>query len=89
MSEKLFRFLLNELKTIRVHCGHCSVTVEIEIDLLEQKFKTRSCPVCQEKFELDRVPNDYNPFRELAKVAEFFEAVKDQVTVEFTIQDKE
>jgi hypothetical protein len=88
MSEKLFRFLLNELKTVRVRCGRCNVTLEVDTELLPKKFYRRTCPLCQSEYNIPHLPDDYNPFHDLAKLLRFFNEAKDQVTMEFTLPDK-
>ncbi len=47
MSEKLFKFLLSELSTVRIICGSCGVVTETSIDKLESVFKGGQCPSCK------------------------------------------
>lgn len=88
MSEKLFRFLMDELKTVRVHCKACGGTVELEITKLDSRFLANHCPLCNVDLEWSKAPHDYNPFKELGKLARYFQGIKDKAQVEFTLPDK-
>jgi hypothetical protein len=80
VSEKLFRFLLSELKTIRVICknGVCGAIVEVPVDQAIKTFRNDQCPVCHKSF----VPAS---IMSLAIAIQELNQKKDEVDVEFVI----
>jgi hypothetical protein len=66
MSETLFKFLLSEVKLVRVTCRHkmddgseCGGVVEVPIEKLAKVIK---CPVCDNHYA-----HNYSPFAVLGK----------------------
>lgn len=87
MSETLFKFLLSELKTVRVRCRHngCGAVVEIPTAELGHKFGNGHCPVCQQVLQL---PGDNNGFIQLAEAVKNLTGAKSNVEIEFALPDK-
>lgn len=96
MSEKLLKFLLGELKTIRIHCqgAHrngekCGAIIEVAMDRLGETFKNCLCPFCYTPFQWrDQAGADHNLFHELAKVVENLRSIENCVQVEFVLPEK-
>lgn len=87
MSEKLIKFLLSELKTVRVHCRHkgCGAIIEIPTADLGRKFGGGHCPICQQLLQL---PGDNNGFIQLAEAVKNLTGAKSNVEVEFALPEK-
>lgn len=85
MSEHLFRFLMHELKMVRVRCKSpgCGAVVEVPIEKLGENFSTGNCPICRNRMTPAR--EDANGFVQLARVFKWFESVSAEVEVEFTV----
>ena len=88
MSERLFKFLLSELKTIRVHCQvpGCGVVIEVPVDQLDQKFGTMRCPVCQQQLYAPTERGE-NPFVSLASAMRLFRSDATRAQIEFVLPD--
>ncbi len=85
MSEKLFRFLLSELETIRVKCVGCEATVEIRTDQILAMLSQGQCKVCGKPL----VPGaGTNAFEHLARAIATFKAQSAAFQIEFTLPDK-
>lgn len=71
MSDRVLKFLLSELKTVRIICPHCEAVAEMPIDRLATRFETeRKCLGCGESYGFG---DHGNPLDRLGKViAEFF-----------------
>ena len=51
MSERLFKFLLTELKTVRLICPHCTGVIEVSVKELGKRFDSNpACPLCSKPF---------------------------------------
>jgi predicted Zn finger-like uncharacterized protein len=50
MSETLFRFLLSEMKTLRITCKNCKAAAEAPLEKLAARDAPMRCPVCGEYF---------------------------------------
>lgn len=84
MSEKLFRFLLSELKTIRIICKGCHGIIELPPGKIAHQLAAVQCPLC-------RVSFGHSENYQLAKLAEAIHELSKPdapVTVEFLIPDK-
>lgn len=83
MSEKITRYLLSEIKTIRVVCKRCKGVVETSIenasDALSGQLTCRFCNADFEKPDHSR----YNPFKHLEMIAEAFEKMEPDIEVQF------
>jgi len=85
MSEHLFKFLLSELKTVRLHYKHpgCGAVIEVTADRLAKVFQEGDCPVCKLPL-VPAVKGAGNDFGRLADVLRAFGASQD-VDVEFVL----
>jgi hypothetical protein len=84
MSEKCFKFLLSELKNVRIRCHTCQAVVEIPIEQLHQRFSSGFCHVCQTSLQ----PPQSNGFYHLAEAIRKLVPLEEIVTVEFMIPDQ-
>jgi hypothetical protein len=86
VSEKVLKFYLDELQTIRVTCrnGVCGATVEAPIEHAEHLFSSQ-CPVCKKEY-LGQPGS--SPVALLAKVIRELAAVKGHVQIAFVLPDK-
>jgi hypothetical protein len=70
MSETLFKFLLSEIKTIRITCERlhngqpCGGIAEIPVDRLGQEV---ACPVCRNAFPVGLDGNSLEPLQRVIK----------------------
>lgn len=85
MSEHLFRFLLTELVTVRVVCGHCKAIIEVPTDELDKVFRTGVCHVCTMPLQLP----GRNHLAQLAEAIRWLGTEQDKLKVEFVIPIKE
>jgi hypothetical protein len=69
MSEKIFRFLLSELKSLRAICKQpgCGGVVELPLDAISGKKTSIRCPVCDNPLQQ---PTPNNHLANLAKAIE-------------------
>lgn len=90
MSEKLLRFLLSELKTVRVLCkdAACGAITEMPIGKLDAMLRAKqcACPVCGRSF-LSPPDVGQNYFAMLAIAIAGLAAIKSNVEVEFVLLD--
>lgn len=87
MSERIWRFFLNELATIRIHCQACSGVIEWPIEKARSSFAQKNhCPLCLEEF--GGPDNGPPPLHELAKAMEWLKRTEDRVKVEFILPDE-
>jgi hypothetical protein len=95
MSEKLLRFLLSELETIRIKCKgkhrtgtDCDFVFEVSSGRLS--FMPVECPVCAQNYKLRNGFNsgDGSPFYLLWATLEELRKSGDQFEVEFVLPDK-
>lgn len=89
MSEEILKVFLDDLKTIRVVCQQCGVTIEVDVQSLKKTLGTNKCPACQHDFSRPGGPPGYYPLHELAKIFNYMDAVKGDVTIEFPVKIKE
>ncbi len=87
MSEQLLRFLLTELKTVRIRCQHCKAVVEVTLDRLDKILATGDCPFCQHT--LTDAEAGRHQLKALAQAVRDLVALKDQVEVEFVLPAQE
>lgn len=83
MSEKLFKFLLSELKTVRFRCVKCGTVTEMDIDKAEVRLQDPRCPVCKEAWGTV----DPNHFVNFAAAVRGIRGRTDVVEVEFVLPD--
>jgi hypothetical protein len=89
MSEKLLRFLLSELKLVRLLCkkdGCVGGVVELPLNRLT--VIRGGCPLCGNPFHLTMPAQEFtNPLTMFAKSAEWLEMQRDNFAVEFVLKD--
>lgn len=78
-----FTFFLDELKTVRVICREkgCGSVVEIPLELVEEKYRSGKCPVCQRALH----PEQSNHIVELARAILGAVAAKEKYQIEFVL----
>jgi hypothetical protein len=71
MSQKLFRFLIGELKSLRVICKHpgCGGIIEMPLSSVIGKNSPITCPLCDKPLQ-HQMPNNH-----LAQLARSIEAI--------------
>lgn len=82
MSEKLFKFLLSELTTVRIFCPACKGTVELPIDRIVRQ--THECQLCKVEFGTEVVAEG---FKELSSALRKLGMGKAEI--QFVLPDKE
>lgn len=87
MSEKLFKFLLSELNTVRVHCRNCDAIIEIPFDKIGSTFPSCACPLCRHTFDTGTWESGHL-FQILAEAFRRIKAIKERVEVEFVLPDR-
>jgi hypothetical protein len=93
MSEEILKVFLEDLKTIRFVCQHCSAIIEMDVQSLQARIQENACPLCHETFNMSgSVPSGqspkYQPLHELAKAFRYLESVKHAVKIEFPVKIK-
>ncbi len=85
MSEHLFRFLVGELKTLRIVCKRerCGAVTELSIAALAEKEDAIKCPGCGEP--LQRALNPY--LQDLAKALSKFPTKEIDVELSLPVND--
>jgi len=88
MSEKLFKFLLSEFKTLRVVCKKCKTVVELDVASLAAAGLPYKCPGpgCQEVLPWMGGIDRTNPLQELARAMLALETCK-SVEVQLIVPD--
>ncbi len=93
MSEEILKVFLADLKTIRVTCGKCKVTMEMSLANLAERMRLNKCPIgiCGEDFSFaaPAAQGDYNAFVELEKAFRHLDNIKGKVTIEFPVKTGE
>lgn len=87
MSEKLLKFLLSELDTVRLVCRHkgCDAIVELPMEALARSsFNAFVCPVCQNGIQ----PAGQNNLKALADAWKSLKSMNSFLDVEFVIPSK-
>lgn len=81
MSERLFKFLLSELETVRITCvkEQCGFTIESSVANLP-KVAELICPFCKTAFDPDRVLSGLMAVPQLAKLSH-------RLKIEFVLPD--
>ena len=91
MSETLLRFLLTELKTVRVICKRkdCGAVTELPVERLEHAFREFKCPLCRAKIR--NAPGEEDVFDLLGRaVRKLHEPqVRERIAIEFVLPDKD
>jgi hypothetical protein len=63
MSEKLLKFLLSELQTVRIicHAENCGVVTELPLAILAQRQEKKEprCPHCNASFDPGKTEKDF------------------------------
>lgn len=92
MSEKLFKFLLSELSTVRLVCKDksCGAITEMTLEKLRTRFSQSDpcCPVCRAEFGDPATSSTSNPLRDFAQAVRALQARQQFVEVEFVLPDK-
>ena|ERR1700687_2683704 len=98
MSEKLLRFLLGELETVRIKClgtgrhqsAPCPMIFEIPVEQLGQTFPNNSCPTCGQTFTNpgQGPPNILDPLGKALGILKMM-AEKKMLQIEFVLPDKD
>jgi hypothetical protein len=94
MSEKMFKFLLDELKVIRIICKNCKTCFEFPLDNLDKAFyaatyKNWACPHC-----LNPVMGDSTgaptggPFNQFLRAVKALKDVHNAVDVQFIVKEE-
>jgi hypothetical protein len=92
MSEELLKFLLSELKTIRICCKGrrpdgtpCAAVIEFPVARLKGFFnEAPRCPFCQAEFVLRLAGGAHqDPFEDLAKALNALAGIQKQAEIEF------
>jgi hypothetical protein len=91
MSEKLLRFLLDELNVIRLVCRACGAAVELPIAKLAASQRVIPCPVCNGKtgqapILRDGRANQEDAFSRLANAIQDIRQMKN-VDVQFVLPE--
>lgn len=85
MGETLYRFLLGEVRILRVRCKTCSTVIEVELAKVELTFSTDCCPVCHRPFQPARA--DAAELKHLAESLQRLNALSSTVEVELTFPE--
>jgi hypothetical protein len=92
MGEKLFRFLLSELGTVRIRCqnGKCPGALEMHVNDLARLPRGLSCPVCQARYigETAAVPTALEQFGLCLQHVKA-QGDRDKFEVEFVFRDRD
>lgn len=90
MSERLFKFLLSELKLIRIRCKYesCNAVVELPISDLETMPEIANCPVCKRAIlPYPELPKDLVRFSDFARAVRVLGNPKNPADIEFVLPD--
>lgn len=91
MSEKLLKFLLSELKIIRIVCKKdtCGAILELPLRQAGRRHQHFECPVCGTDFRAD-ASDKRNHLEELADAVKRLEgALNDRVGIELVLPGEE
>jgi hypothetical protein len=85
VSELLFKFLLSEITTVRVHCRNsvCGGVVEVPVEKLASVFAQPDCPICHRAFGTSGVGGQTLPL--LGQIVQELQKIKDKVEIEFVL----
>ena len=88
MSEKVWKFLLIELETVRVHCQAtgCGGIIESPVDTVGQKVRGLRCPFCGVDF--DPLHSGRNVLDEFALMVRKLKTHDKTFRFEFVLPDK-
>jgi hypothetical protein len=87
MSDKLLKFLVTELLTVRVGCKKCGrAVVELSIDRLHEALDGGECRFCHYKFHDAAAPD---PFNNLRMALDELRGMKDKLEVSFVLPAKD
>jgi hypothetical protein len=90
MSERMFRFLLSELKIIRLVCKSpgCNKVTEVRLEDLAPPGMLRKfikCPFCEADY--DPLSNGESAIHKFAAAAKLLQSMSKIVEIEFSIPD--
>lgn len=87
MSERLLKFLLGELKIVRLVCqkAGCGAVVEVSVERLAVALQAGQCPVCRAAY----VGVGQESLIALARALHDVTLLRDTVQVEFVLPDRE
>jgi len=91
VSKKLLRFLLSELKTIRVRCKNdcCGVITEFVLERLNTPELTERCPCCHAEWQTaDMSGRPQNAFERLAKALALLKRIEGKVEIELELPEE-
>ena len=88
MSEHLLRFLVSELKLVRVRCKGptCGMTFEMPVKALVGRFPQSKCPLCGHMFQWKTVAEG-DPLTDLAVAILRLAGDEDKVEVQFVLPE--
>ncbi len=88
MSETVLKFLVSELRIVRIICQNnkCAAVVETTVDDLDRYFRGWCCPLCKEPFRHDDLGNNF--LTELQNALRGLKKIQDKVQVEFVLPVK-
>ena len=91
MSEKLLKFLLSELKIIRVRCQSqlCGAIIEVPAAKVAEMFKHLCCPICNANLLPERAVTGPNAFQQLAGAIDAFNKNANHIQIEFVIPEQD
>lgn len=87
MSEKLLKFLLHELTSVRLTCRKCQTSVDLPLAVLaDPSHPGIPCPGCSQPAVLLRPPGKEDALTRLAKAVNDLKTMQD-VSVHFVMPD--
>jgi hypothetical protein len=93
MSEKLFRFLLSEMTTVRICCCQtsCAGVIEMPVEKLYETITDFKCPVCGNAFTNKAQQKQLGPLESLGHAVRLTkEAINNGLfEVEFVLPDSD
>lgn len=90
MSEKLFKFLLSELKTVRLVCNNprCGAVIELTVERMRAKCEFAQCFVCKEDF-FGPHGSQLNPLTKLADAILEMQKHTKAIEIEFVMPEEQ
>jgi hypothetical protein len=91
LSEKLFKFLLSELSTIRVQCRKCKGTAEVSLENLTRAVREDPgqdciCPFCKESFYTSDKRG--GPLHALVYAINTLAGYSEKIEIQFVLKDE-
>jgi hypothetical protein len=89
MSEKLVKFTITELATVRLTCLTCQNATEMTVDEAGRRVDDSRCPLCRAEWMWPSPadPPGKTPINQLAKMVQRIQAQTKHVRVEFVLPD--